>query len=340
MVTVAFHIEGHSQDSIFQTENLVHAFYPTRGYRCVKEALTQLGCSVHTADIFKGKGVEPEIDVFFEAQPFECLSKCSVLIAMENPQINPLNKDVDYLRQFSSVLSWNTSLSHLNNFQLLSYSPLESISPTPSTQEVRSVFSTMICSNKVFKGVVEGDLYSKRVDVINWFEHNAVEDLFLYGLGWHKPPHERSVLGKMSRSLQRLKSRLTRSPCFRTWRGPLASKKVALSEAWFCFCFENTSSLPGYITEKMLDALAVGCIPVYFGAPDVCEYVPPNVFIDARQFKSIEALIAHLRSIPIESRIRMLHDGHLFISKSKQFSFEANVEVVVNAIISACRGRH
>ena len=254
---------------------------------------------------------------------------------MENPRINQLNEDYQYLKQFSKVLSWNRGLARLPNFQPLFYTPLAPFSLGSEIPYTRSVFSTMICSNKVFNESVDGDLYLKRAEIISWFENNAVDDLHLYGLGWHKPPHEKTLWGKAMRSLQRLKAKLTQTPCFRTWRGPLPSKRDALTEAWFCFCYENTSSLPGYITEKILDALAVGCIPVYLGAPDVADHIPSSIFVDARRFTSIDAIVSHMRSLSVPSRIAMLRDGHSFIKESKQFSFEANIHTIVNSILSS-----
>ena len=47
----------------------------------------------------------------------------------------------------------------------------------------------------------------------------------------------------------------------------------------FCICYENESS-DGYVTEKLLHAKAAGCIPIYWGAPDVSRDFAPEGFID------------------------------------------------------------
>ena len=64
----------------------------------------------------------------------------------------------------------------------------------------------------------------------------------------------------------------------RCWRA-IASRLV----------FENTR-FPGYISEKLFDCFFARCIPIYSGAPDVAQYVPPAAFIDARQFASFAEL--------------------------------------------------
>ena len=53
----------------------------------------------------------------------------------------------------------------------------------------------------------------------------------------------------------------------------------------FALCFENMAML-GYITEKIFDALFSGCIPIYWGAPDITDYIPSDCFVDRRQFSS------------------------------------------------------
>lgn len=44
----------------------------------------------------------------------------------------------------------------------------------------------------------------------------------------------------------------------------------------FCIAMENSIS-PGYVTEKVFDALAAGCVPVYFGSPASLPQVPDPV---------------------------------------------------------------
>ena len=53
----------------------------------------------------------------------------------------------------------------------------------------------------------------------------------------------------------------------------------------FYFAFENECS-DDYITEKLWGALEAGALPVYFGAPNVLDYTPPNSIIDVNQFKN------------------------------------------------------
>src|SRR4051794_23704286 len=40
----------------------------------------------------------------------------------------------------------------------------------------------------------------------------------------------------------------------------------------FCFCMENSVDLRGYVSEKIFACFAAGCVPIYWGAPNIEEY--------------------------------------------------------------------
>lgn len=50
----------------------------------------------------------------------------------------------------------------------------------------------------------------------------------------------------------------------------------------FSIAHEN-ESFPGYVTEKIVTAFRAGCIPIYWGAPDVVKDFNPKSFINATQ---------------------------------------------------------
>lgn len=53
-----------------------------------------------------------------------------------------------------------------------------------------------------------------------------------------------------------------------------------------------------YVTEKVYDALAVGCIPIYLGAPNIGDFVPAHAaIIDYRTLGSPEQLAAELERL-------------------------------------------
>ena len=78
------------------------------------------------------------------------------------------------------------------------------------------------------------------------------------------------------------------------WPRPCENKTETISKYKFAVCFENTS-YPGYVTEKIIDCLVAGLIPIYLGAPDISEFVPEEAFIDMRKFNTWQELDNYVR---------------------------------------------
>ena len=65
----------------------------------------------------------------------------------------------------------------------------------------------------------------------------------------------------------------------------------------FCYAIENAQEL-FYVTEKFFDALQAGCIPIYFGAPNVRDvWREPNSFVHLREFPTLRAAGEHILEI-------------------------------------------
>lgn len=80
------------------------------------------------------------------------------------------------------------------------------------------------------------------------------------------------------------------------YRGRLAHKVSGLRDYTFNVCFENSDE-PGYITEKLFDAMRAGCVPLYRGGGGyVAETVPPACYVDCRALAG-EEVAARARSM-------------------------------------------
>ncbi|MDP2598924.1 MAG: glycosyltransferase family 10, partial [Candidatus Liptonbacteria bacterium] len=112
------------------------------------------------------------------------------------------------------------------------------------------------------------ELYGERLQAIRYF--SEVPGFDLYGWRWDQMPRHPFYFyyGKYAR---------------KAWRGAPEDKTVAMAPYKFAICFENCEA-PSWVTEKIYDCFSAGCIPVYYGAPDIAEIVPPECFIDFRKF--------------------------------------------------------
>lgn len=137
-----------------------------------------------------------------------------------------------------------------------------------------------------------GELYGERLKAIRYF--SAVPGFDLYGWRWDKMPRHPFYFyyGKYAKKV---------------WKGAPEDKTEVVSQYKFAICFENCEA-PGWISEKIYDCFAAGCVPVYLGAPDITDFVPPECFIDFRQFKGYDELQKFLVSMP-EERLREYRDA-------------------------------
>lgn len=70
----------------------------------------------------------------------------------------------------------------------------------------------------------------------------------------------------------------------------------AMSHYKFVLAIENTFT-ESYVTEKLYYALDSGAVPIYFGAPNVMDFVPPHSIIDGRKFKSLQELASYVKAV-------------------------------------------
>ena len=148
------------------------------------------------------------------------------------------------------------------------------------------------------------DLYNERLRVIEELGDNP--DFSLFGVGWDTrlPGWSDQFWRKVQRS----------------FRGEVAEKAETLQRFRFALCIENTV-FPGYISEKIFDALLAGAIPIYLGAPDIDRYVRKDAFIDLRDFSGYEALIASISRISETDATKYRNAAVSFLQGSEADAF-------------------
>ena len=273
------------------------------------------GIELHTLDVNQSLGVVADFNLYIESVPMITRDQGkNYLIRFETELTVQLNADAAYLQQFDGIFTWDKNLleAELHSYAGLeiSKSKLHAIAiPNPIPVEfkanhivnlgfsARPHFCTLIASNRHANCGDNRELYSERVKAIRWFEANAPRDFVLYGNGWKVPQKRFGVIGKMRYRLAKVPPFLFRRPAFPSYDGPVKSKFTALSQARFSICFENARDIRGYLTEKIFDCLFAGCVPIYWGDPEVEKAIPKNCFIDFRQFQSYQALYNYLKNL-------------------------------------------
>lgn len=70
----------------------------------------------------------------------------------------------------------------------------------------------------------------------------------------------------------------------------------AMSHYKFVLAIENTMT-DSYVTEKLFYALDSGAVPIYFGAPNVRDFVPPHSIINGNEFSSLQELASYVKAL-------------------------------------------
>jgi alpha(1,3/1,4) fucosyltransferase len=312
---------GHRDNSLFGESDPNHLYNPTYLMRRLRAGFSDIGIEINTRD--RNSDHDIEFEVYVEGQALTERKVPKYLLALENPHINPLNASKEYCLQFNHVFTWNPFIGELPNSTVLMAPNELRIQAIPTFAE-RALFSCLINANKRFKTYELNDLYEERLKVIRWYEAYHPIDFELYGLGWDKPSPAFTTAEKLLRRVNRLRSQLLAYRPFPSFVGPIANKDTVLLNAKFSFCYENVKDLPNYITEKIFDSFMAGCVPIYWGANNVTNYIPQECFIDRRDFDSMETLHRFLKGID-SSKYQSYQDAIAhFLQSSQMQLFDAD----------------
>ena len=189
-----------------------------------------------------------------------------IYIVSEERVICPFHtKEILQSNLFDLVLTWDDQMVDGKYFLKYNY-PNPKLQITQVTPFKEKKFIAIINGYKFSKYNKVGELYTKRIEALDYFSDKGCD---LYGTGWEKCRN-----GKITN----------------IYKGGVRSKRLTLTNYKFIICFENTSNEYGAITEKIFDCFAAGCVPIYWGAPNIETYIPKGCFIDFRNFDTYDDL--------------------------------------------------
>ena len=165
-------------------------------------------------------------------------------------------------------------------------------------------------------------LHEERLKFVAHFDARAKLDV--YGSGWDRRNHLPATHRKALRNLRPADSSVS-----------YLHKHELLAQYRFTLTMENFV-YPGYVTEKIFDALAAGSIPVYLGAPDIEDFVPKGAFIDMREFSDPTALERYLDEMSQEYAADVIEAGRRFLEseQGQRHSFENRGEFLASLVRS------
>ncbi|MDE1309876.1 glycosyltransferase family 10 [Vibrio aestuarianus] len=304
-------------------------------FHALKKAFDVKGYNISTCDI--NTEIESEFSIYFDLSNKVTLeSKFNYLILMESELIKPLGWYKENQTEFDKIFTWNDDLVDNVKFFKINFSHLFPSNRTLLRDGVipfeNKKLCTLIAGSK--KIVHELELYSERVRTIRWFEENEPDCFDLYGIGWDKyvtdNKYVQFLLSKFS-----ILAKLF-SPNYPSYKGAVDSKRKTMCNYKFAICYENAQMIPGYITEKIFDCFFSGCIPIYWGAPNITEHIPKNCFIDRRMFKTHEELYHYMKNMTKKEYVEIQTniENYLYSKKAAPYQSETFANILVEHVIT------
>lgn len=299
----------------------------------LRDRLARVGAEMDTLDLYPVDEFDKYIFIdvpranWIQIDQLSKLGKDLYLILTEVEIVYPRNMRKKEHRHFSKVFTYRDDL--VDGRKYFKYYLPNKLPRTLASycRLLKRKLCTLIASNKANSD--RRELYSERRKTIRWFESNCPDEFDLYGVGWdefhfHGP--------RLVRALNRLGFlRKLLRPYYPSYRGSVSSKRAILSQYKFCVCYENAREIPGYITEKIFDCFAAGCVPIYWGAPNVTDLIPADAFIDRRHFRCNSELYRFLKSISNARYLDYVDNIAAFLGseRARFFSAEHFVETIM-----------
>lgn len=237
----------------------------------------------------------PPRDLLQEASRAGLGERMSLFLG-EPPVVKPANADDSLWSGFGTIFTWRDDLIRSRPFVKFRL-PLPSTFPEvpdPPFRERRLLVN--ISGNK--RSEHPAELYGAREATIRYCERAIPKEFDLYGVGWDQALEP-----------------------YPSYRGVTAHKWLAYPQYRFAVTYENMRGLPGYVTEKVFDALRAGVVPVYLGAPNIEEYVDKEAFIDRDGFASDEELIRFLQEMDEATYLRFREAGGDYLAGERFRAF-------------------
>ena len=295
--------------------NLLHRINNVELYRYFQSKFKQYGYHLETQNIHPPQNSE----IVIWGYPHGDLSDISpkqylVGWLMESPLslTQPLEKKQQ--QKFDLILTYRKDLvDNKKSFFVRIFTRIGNIK-NEYWHESKSILVSQIASYA--SEYASDSSYNERQTAAKWFLQNAPLDFKFYGNGWQK------IKANLSKKDQVMFDA--------RYGGYVLDKLKAVSKSKFVLAYENAIQTD-YVTEKIYDVLQAGSVPIYWGAPNIDQYVPKNCFINKNDFKSYEELYAFLKNMNDETYETYRQCAYHFIQQ-KQLKQTAIIDRVVHYI--------
>ena len=242
------------------------------------------------------------------------------LFLWEPPSVSPENWDPELHRLFPLIFTWHDNYVDGRKFVKIHWPQTRQFPRVPNISFSDKKLLINISMNKFSRHPRE--LYSARRAAIRYFEQNQPDNFDLYGVGWNHPVNILEKILPITRQI------------YPSYRGTVKNKWDVLPQYRFSLCYENIHDEPGWVTEKIFDSMRAGCVPIYWGAPNIVNYVDADAFVDRRRFNSDSELEAFLLNVTEKEYVRFQEamQDYLASERFAKFLPSAYADTIIHAL--------
>jgi glycosyltransferase involved in cell wall biosynthesis len=269
-------------------------------FRQMRSVLNRLGYTVRESQTLNDID-DPYAIAVFDVRPNEIERLAALpsdalsLVLWKDPIAAPLNFDARYHEPFGRIYTWRNDLVDNVRYFKLAFPFLRPMISSIVPFENRKLCA-MMASNRTSDH--PDALYDEERNVATYFSAAEPDSFDLYGWGWNAElnPNFRGIFMRRVERLRRYR---------------------------FSFCYETVKGWSGFVTGKIFDSFEAGCVPVYWGAPDIADAIPRHCFIAREDFASEAELHAFLRDMPEREHTGYIERIRTFLSSPQAVPFSA-----------------
>jgi hypothetical protein len=163
----------------------------------------------------------------------------------------------------------------------------------------------------------KSELYSERINAMA--ELTRFNCIDLYGVGWSQWWSRSSMWPPYYKNYRNI---------MKIYKGACESKYQVMAGYDFVLCLENMQ-MNGYVTEKIFDCFYSGAIPIYYGAPDIHEYIPKECMINAREYRTWCEAWRYASSLSVDAREAYRHAAKNFMNSESFKKYTNSIENII-----------
>lgn len=236
-----------------------------------------------------------------------------ILIVTEPKVVVPQGHDINFIQNFAYVFTFNDDLvaSHDNVYKFNLPQPHKIRSEFIPLEERKDI--VLVGANKSPYRNRQSSLHNFKIKLIRDLESSKVQ-IDIFGPEW-KQAKKYPIIKKLLFWRYHYYN-------FKGLKGYTTNKLQEVANYKFSLVVEN-SEQDGYISEKVFEAMFSYAVPIYYGAPNIENYIPIECFIHARNYASNDQLIEYVKNLSQQEIENYVHNAQKFLSSDKFLPFLA-----------------